>query len=166
MDKFSVLQSKILTLHEITKLVMHWRLKNQKIVFTNGCFDIIHYGHVNYLAQAASLGNKLIVGLNSDSSVKMLNKAASRPIQDENSRATILAAMSFVSAIILFNEATPYHLIRTIRPDVLAKGGDWKREQIIGSDVVLSYDGLVESIPFIDGFSTSLIEKKIVEANR
>jgi rfaE bifunctional protein nucleotidyltransferase chain/domain len=136
------------------------RLKH-KIVFTNGCFDILHLGHVDYLMKAADLGTHLIVGINSDASVKMLNKGNSRPIQNELSRATIIASLGFVSGVVVFSESTPYELIKRIQPDVLVKGADYKPEDIVGYDVVKAKRGEVVTIDFIEGYSTSLIEKKI-----
>lgn len=163
MKKFDVISAKILTGTQLLKQVERWRFKGKKIVFTNGCFDLLHYGHVNYLAHAADFGNILIVGLNSDASVKLLNKGHSRPLQDEKSRATIIASLHVVSAVVLFEEETPYDLIQLIKPDVLVKGSDYKVEQIAGHDLVQSYGGKVELVDLVTGFSTSLIEKKIKE---
>ena len=165
MDKFEILKQKIVSKTEAQKLVEQWRLKSDKIVFTNGCFDILHYGHIDYLAKTASFGNRLIVGLNADESVKKLGKGNTRPIQNETSRATILAALGFVDAVVVFAEETPLELIRIIKPDVLVKGGDWKIETIVGSDFVRSYHGEVTTIPFVEGFSTTLIEQKIKSTN-
>jgi D-glycero-beta-D-manno-heptose 1-phosphate adenylyltransferase len=133
--------------------------KNNKIVFTNGCFDLLHIGHVRYLQQARELGDILVVGLNTDASVKKL-KGPTRPIQNENDRAEILAALSCVSFTCLFDEETPAELIREIKPDFLVKGGDWKPEQIVGSDFVQSYGGQVRSLNFVDGRSTTKIIEK------
>lgn len=131
----------------------------RKVVFTNGCFDLLHIGHVRYLQAARDLGTDLIVGVNSDASVKRL-KGPERPIQIENDRAEILAALGCVSWTVLFTEDTPERLIQAIRPDVLVKGGDWKIEQIVGGTFVQSYGGEVRSLQFIDGKSTTkLIEK-------
>lgn len=130
-----------------------------KVVFTNGCFDLLHVGHIEYLEQARSLGNFLIVGVNSDASVKAL-KGPSRPIQNENDRAKILSALRAVDAVVIFNEETPEKLIHIIRPDVLVKGGDWKIESIVGASFVQSYGGQVQSLKFVNGKSTtSIIEK-------
>jgi rfaE bifunctional protein nucleotidyltransferase chain/domain len=163
MDYLKVIQGKILDKDTLAKLVANYRLKNQKIVFTNGCFDLLHQGHVTYLAQAASLGNRLIVGLNSDSSVQKL-KGIHRPIQDEKSRMLIMASMHVVSAVIIFNEDTPIDLISIVQPDFLVKGGDWEPAKIVGAELVKSYGGKVISIPFIDGYSTTAIESKIKSA--
>ena len=163
MDYLQVIQNKIINKDSLSKLVANYRLKNQKIVFTNGCFDLLHQGHVTYLAQAASLGNRLIVGINSDNSVQKI-KGIHRPIQDEKSRTLIMASLHVVSAVIVFDEDTPLELIKIIQPDFLVKGGDWEPAKIVGSDIVNSYGGQVISIPFIDGYSTTAIETKIKSA--
>lgn len=145
--------------------LMFWlntmRFKNEKLVFTNGCFDILHQGHIDYLSKAADLGTKLIVGVNSDNSVKRLGKGASRPIQNEQSRALLLAALHFTSAITVFDEDTPYQLIELVKPNVLVKGADWKVENIVGYDLVKANGGEVVTIEFLPGFSTTAIENKI-----
>lgn len=161
MTKFEILQSKIHDLASLQKQLHIWRLQEKKIVFTNGCFDILHYGHINYLSKAADLGNILIAGLNSDASVKKLNKGNSRPLQDEKSRAIIIASLSFVSAVVIFEEDTPYSLIKIVLPDFLVKGGDWNPEEIVGYDIVKANGGEVVSLEFIEGFSTTNIEEKI-----
>lgn len=131
----------------------------KKVVFTNGCFDLLHIGHVRYLQEARSLGDILVVGLNTDASVKRL-KGPARPIQSESDRAQILAALACVDFTVLFDEDTPENLIREIRPDILVKGGDWKIEQIAGGAFVKSIGGEVRSLQFIEGRSTtSIIEK-------
>jgi D-beta-D-heptose 7-phosphate kinase/D-beta-D-heptose 1-phosphate adenosyltransferase len=131
----------------------------KKIVFTNGCFDWLHVGHVRYLQEAKALGDILVVGVNTDESVRRL-KGPTRPVQNENDRAEILAALEAVNFTTIFSQDTPYELIKSIRPDILVKGGDWKVEQIVGADVVQSYGGQVHSLRFIDGKSTtSLITK-------
>lgn len=135
------------------------RNSKEKIVFTNGCFDLLHIGHVRYLQEAKSLGTILVVALNSDKSVQVL-KGPTRPIQNENDRAEILAALACVDYTFLFDEQTPDRVIKAIKPDVLVKGGDWKIEQIAGSDFVLKNGGQVKSLQFVNGKSTtSLIEK-------
>lgn len=161
LQQVEIIQSKVLSLAEVKLQVSRWRLKSQTVVFTNGVFDILHPGHVSYLAKTKDLGNKLVIGLNSDVSVKLLNKGPNRPIQNEQDRAFLLAALSFVDAVVLFEEETPYHLISEIIPDVLAKGGDYTIEQIAGHDVVLKNGGKVEIIDFLDGHSTTSIEQKI-----
>ncbi|HXC05558.1 MAG TPA: D-glycero-beta-D-manno-heptose 1-phosphate adenylyltransferase [Bacteroidia bacterium] len=156
-----IIQKRIFTAERLAPQLLTWRFHSQKIVFTNGCFDILHRGHIDYLSKAADCGNILIIGLNSDASTKKLNKGASRPIQDETSRALILASLHFVSAVVLFDEDTPYELIKLIQPDVLVKGADYKIEQIAGHDIVQAKGGEVKLIPFLEGFSTSGIEQKI-----
>ena len=145
---------------QLQQQVQAWRKAGERIVFTNGCFDILHYGHVDYLARAAGLGDRLVVGLNSDASVSRL-KGTHRPIQGEQSRLHVMAALGFVDAVTLFEEDTPLELIRLLMPDVLVKGGDWQPEQIVGSGLVLAAGGEVHSLPFIEGYSTTAIENKI-----
>ena len=164
-----VLQSKIVTHDDLIKPLIFWRFKGRKVVFTNGCFDIIHRGHIDYLAKASDLGNELIVGINTDASVKRLGKATSRPLQDEVTRAMIIASLHFVSAVILFDEDTPLELIKFIKPEVLVKGADYdadetnpeSKKHIVGSDIVKANGGLVKTLEYLDGFSTSAIEQKI-----
>lgn len=129
---------------------------NNRIVFTNGCFDILHLGHVDYLIKARKLGDTLIVGINSDSSVKKL-KGETRPVNNEQARVLLLASLEFVDFVIIFNEETPLELIKSINPDVLVKGGDYTVETVVGADYVLNYGGKVEIIPFLEGFSTTQI---------
>jgi len=164
MTNLELINSKIFTRETIRHKLNIWRFKDQKIVFTNGCFDILHRGHIDYLSKAADLGNVLIVGLNSDSSTRNL-KGPNRPINDEHSRALIIASLHFVDAIVLFDEPTPYNLINFIQPDVLVKGADYTVEQIAGSDLVLAKGGKVITIELLPGFSTSAIEAKIKESN-
>lgn len=144
---------------EASETISIWRFKNDKIVFTNGCFDILHKGHIEYLAKAASLGSKLIIGLNTDNSVKRL-KGESRPVNDEKARALLLASLVFVDKVILFDTDTPYDLIKMVQPDVLVKGGDYKPEDIVGYDIVKAKGGDVVTIDLTEGYSTtSVIEK-------
>lgn len=164
-----VIQSKIYDREPLLKLVNTWRFKDQKVVFTNGCFDILHRGHVDYLAKAADSGGKLVVGINTDASVKQQNKGTTRPLQDEQSRALILASLHFVDAVILFDEKTPENLIAFLKPDVLVKGADYdanetnreNKKYIVGSDAVRAAGGEVKTIEFLEGFSTTAIENKI-----
>ena len=150
---------KIYQLDDLQDLAGSWRASGLRLVFTNGCFDLIHRGHVTYLASARALGDKLIVGVNSDASVKRL-KGNERPIKDEQSRAQILASFYFVDAVVIFEEDNPLSVIEKLVPHHLVKGGDWKTDEIIGSEFVLKNGGQVRSIPFLDGFSsTSLIDK-------
>lgn len=132
------------------------RLHQQKIVFTNGCFDILHRGHVTYLAQARQMGDLLVVGLNSDASVRRL-KGPERPVNDEQSRALLLAALEMVDYVVLFEEDTPYNLILKVKPDLLVKGGDYDIDNIVGADFVRQRGGEVCTIPFVQGFSSSSI---------
>ena len=150
------IESKIFTLDELLKRIEFWRTLGDKIVFTNGCFDILHQGHVHLLASCTEFGDRLIVGLNSDSSVKEL-KGPSRPVNNQDSRAILLAATQFVDGVLFFYEHTPENLIHAIKPDVLVKGGDWKKEEIIGSNFVESYGGQVKTVPYLKGFSTTEI---------
>lgn len=154
------IESKILNNKELEKVLAHWHFANQRIVFTNGCFDLIHRGHIQYLAQARNLGDKLIIGLNSDASTQRL-KGETRPINDQISRSQLLASMLFVDAVVIFEEDTPLQLIQTIQPDVLVKGGDYQIDQIVGADIVQQKGGLVTTIPFLDGFSSTNIVQKI-----
>jgi len=152
---------KIMSREDLLRRINLWHLQNNRVVFTNGCFDLLHKGHVEYLMEAADHGDKLIIGLNSDDSVKLLNKGVNRPLQDEKARAMVLASLTFVSAVILFDEETPKQLIESLRPDTLVKGGDYEIHQIVGSDFVLKNGGQVKTIPIIEGYSTSNIEEKI-----
>ncbi len=150
---------KVLNSENLEPALQTYKNKNLKVVFTNGCFDLLHIGHVRYLEEAASLGDVLIVGINTDASVQKL-KGPTRPIQNENDRAEILASLKSVQHTILFGEETPLELIQKIKPDVLVKGGDWAIPQIVGSDFVLKNGGKVLSLQFVDGKSTtSLIQK-------
>jgi rfaE bifunctional protein nucleotidyltransferase chain/domain len=157
----SILTEKIFDSNEkLAKQVMSWQIHNEKVVFTNGCFDILHLGHIDYLAKAADLGDRLIIGVNTDSSVSSI-KGPSRPIIDEVTRATKLAALLFVDAVILFGEDTPLTLIEAVKPDVLVKGGDYTIDTIVGADAVLARGGNVDVIPFLPGHSTTAIIDKI-----
>ncbi|MFI5141174.1 MAG: D-glycero-beta-D-manno-heptose 1-phosphate adenylyltransferase [Bacteroidia bacterium] len=156
-----ILLNKILTHAQIEKRANIWRMFNQKIIFTNGCFDILHQGHVEYLSKAKDFGNKLIIGLNTDASVKQQNKSPERPINNEQSRAFILAALGIVDAVVLFDEDTPYNLIKAIQPDVLVKGADYKVEEIVGYDIVKARGGEVATIELTEGFSTTALINKI-----
>lgn len=158
--KLDIVQKKILTLDKLMPLITIWRFQGKKIVFTNGCFDLLHLGHVDYLAKAADMGDKLIIGLNSDQSTATL-KGQTRPITDEKSRSHLIAALGFVSAVVLFDESTPLNLISKIKPDILVKGADYTISQIVGADVVLANGGQVKTVEYIPGYSTSAIEAKI-----
>ena len=161
MDKFEIIKSKIVTKETLKNLLNIWKFKDNKIVFTNGCFDLIHRGHIEYLAKAANLGDILIIGVNTDKSTKKL-KGNKRPLQDEYSRALILSSLHFVNNVILFDDDTPYELIKFIQPDILVKGSNYKAEEIVGSDIVKAKGGEIITIDFIEGFSTTNIIKDIV----
>lgn len=161
MSTIETIKNKIISPDQLDYYLTYWRFKQLKTVFTNGCFDIIHRGHIEYLVKARALGDLLIIGLNSDISV-LKNKGQGRPIQDQESRAVILASMTFVDAIIFFDEYTPYELIEKIKPDILVKGGDYIPEDIAGYDIVKSYGGTIQTIEYIKGFSTSDIVKKLI----
>lgn len=163
MTQIEQIERKIVCRKDLKELILKWRNANERIVFTNGCFDLLHLGHVDYLAKAKDLGERLIIGVNTDSSVKRL-KGEHRPLQDENSRLHILAALQSVDAVILFDEDTPYELIKEIEPDILVKGADYKIENIVGYDIVVSRGGSVQTIEFIEGYSTTLIEKRILNS--
>ena len=159
MKAVSSIPDKIFTLATLPHQLKRWRLLNKKIVFTNGVFDILHEGHIASLSEAASNGHILIVGVNADASVKRL-KGESRPVNNENSRALILASLVITDAIIIFEEDTPLNLITAILPDVLVKGGDYTLEQIVGAKEVIANGGEVKIAAILEGFSTtSIIEK-------
>lgn len=151
---------KVLDWHQISEIVRNFRRKKKKIVFTNGCFDVIHVGHIRYLRQARSLGDLLIVGLNSDSSVRKI-KGSDRPIIPEEERAEVLAALEFVDYVAIFSEETPVNLIKLVHPDILVKGGDWSIDKIVGREIVEEYGGTVMPLPFHPGKSSSDIIEKI-----
>ena len=165
----STFENKICSSKELSELRQHWQNNKRTVCFTNGCFDILHLGHVKYLAEAKSKADVLIVGVNSDSSVKKLNKGPNRPINDEVSRACVLSALEFVDCVVIFNEDTPEDLINEIIPDVLVKGGDYDPNQedmnhskyIVGREIVMKNGGSVDTIDFVDGFSTTGTLKKL-----
>jgi len=165
MNNYNSIKAKILNYENLNSVITNWKSKNEKIVFTNGCFDIIHQGHIDYLAKASDLGSKLIIGVNTDRSVSAL-KGEHRPIQDEYSRQMILAAMQFVDAVILFDTDTPLELISSIIPDILVKGSDYNPTEIVGYNVVTKNGGNVETLDFLEGFSTSKIENKIIVSSK
>jgi len=133
-----------------------------KVVFTNGCFDILHFGHIKYLRDAKSKGDILVIGLNSDRSVRRL-KGKNRPINPQNDRASVLAALESVDYVVVFGDDTPYRLIQSLKPDILAKGGDWPREKIVGGDIVLASGGKVLNLPYVKNRSTTNIIRKIIQ---
>ncbi|MDP2335593.1 MAG: D-glycero-beta-D-manno-heptose 1-phosphate adenylyltransferase [Bacteroidota bacterium] len=161
MTPIEIIQAKIFENDQVFSPVLkQWKQAGESVVFTNGCFDLVHRGHIDSLAKAAELGDRLIVGLNSDYSVKLL-KGENRPLVDQQSRAVLLASMLMVDAVILFDEETPYELIGSILPDVLVKGSEYQLEEISGYDIVLAAGGRVERIELTEGFSTTEIIQKV-----
>ncbi|MBO6517509.1 MAG: D-glycero-beta-D-manno-heptose 1-phosphate adenylyltransferase [Bacteroidia bacterium] len=156
----NTLTAKICTWDKLRETIDSWRQNGETIVFTNGCFDLLHKGHVDYLNKAADLGDHLVIGLNSDESVSRL-KGAHRPLQDESSREYLLAALQCVSLVTVFEQDTPENLIQLVQPDILVKGGDYTRDTVVGADYVEELGGRIEIIPFLPGYSTSSIEQKI-----
>ncbi len=154
----------IYSLQELSDLRKNWADNNEVIVFTNGVFDLIHPGHILYLEEAAALGTKLILGLNSDSSAKSLNKGDHRPINDQKARSIVISSLKSVDAVVLFDESTPKNLIETLKPDILVKGGDYSIDQIVGADIVIANGGKVKQLQFVEGYSTTSIEQKIQNA--
>ncbi|MDR1725455.1 MAG: D-glycero-beta-D-manno-heptose 1-phosphate adenylyltransferase [Bacteroidales bacterium] len=155
------IKNKILTNENLLSTIQKWKDNAEKIVFTNGCFDILHQGHIDYLAKSKALGDRLIIGVNADTSISRI-KGKCRPIQDEYSRLILLASMEFVDAVVLFFEDTPYNLIFTIQPDVLVKGADYTPSEIVGYDIITKNGGEVVTIPFLKGYSTTKIIEKIL----
>jgi rfaE bifunctional protein nucleotidyltransferase chain/domain len=169
MDRLDYINEKIVSVEEAKRRISMWHMKNDVVCFTNGCFDILHLGHITYLAKAASLGKRLIVAINSDDSVRLLNKAPNRPINNEHARMMVLAALGCVDLVVVFDEQTPLEIIKELLPDVLIKGADYDAEEtdknhpkyIIGSDVIKANGGKVETISFVEGYSTtSILTKK------
>ncbi|MDO9254386.1 MAG: D-glycero-beta-D-manno-heptose 1-phosphate adenylyltransferase [Bacteroidales bacterium] len=163
MKRLEIIRKKIFNYSDgdFNRLLAIWKFQDKKIVFTNGCFDILHLGHIDYLSAASELGDLLVIGLNTDQSVSKI-KGSTRPIQDEISRAFVLASLGFVDAVVYFGEDTPYNLIKTIQPDILVKGADYKPEDIVGYDIVKNKGGEIVTIEFLEGYSTTAIEKKIL----
>ncbi len=153
-------ESKIQDLDTAIKTVAAWQSAGDKVVFTNGCFDIVHLGHIDYLEKARALGNRMVLGLNTDASVSRL-KGPLRPVVNEYARARLMAALSFVDAVILFDEPTPSELIEAVKPDILVKGDDYTVDNIAGADFVLSRGGEVKTIALVKGYSTSSLIEKI-----
>jgi len=168
-SRLTHLQNKIVDHQSALKRISIWKMKGDKVVFTNGCFDILHTGHVSYLAEATALGNRLIVALNTDSSVRRQGKGDDRPVNNEDARATVMAAIGSVDMVVFFDEDTPVELIKLLQPDVLVKGADYDPEEtdssskkyIVGSDIVKANGGEVKAIPLVEGFSTTLIIEKL-----
>ncbi len=163
MSKLEITRKKIYTYTdaEYHRMLTICRFLGKKIVFTNGCFDILHLGHIDYLSKAKDLGDLLIIGLNTDLSVSTI-KGKNRPIQDEISRAMVLASLGVVDAVVFFGEETPYNLIKVTQPDILVKGADYKPEDIVGYDIVKNTGGEIVTIEYLEGYSTTTIEKKIL----
>ncbi len=156
-------ENKIAQINEAVNIVTNWKSEGNKIVFTNGCFDLVHLGHIDYLEKAKLKGNKLVLGLNTDASVKRL-KGEKRPLVNEYARSRMMAAFEFVDLVILFDEPTPKSLIEKIGPDVLVKGNDYSIENIVGADFVIQQGGSVETIELVDGFSTTKLIEKIKDS--
>lgn len=154
-------RAKIVDARQAAKRAEKARARGLKVVFTNGCFDLLHAGHVRYLAQAREMGDMLILGLNSDQSVRSLNKGPERPLTPQEQRAEVAAALAAVDLVVIFNESTPAELIEKIRPDVLVKGGDWPLEAIVGGESVRARGGRVASIPLLEGLSTTKLVERI-----
>jgi rfaE bifunctional protein nucleotidyltransferase chain/domain len=165
MSFLSSIEAKIADWEQAAGRVAAWRSEGLRIVFTNGCFDILHFGHLRYLAQARDLGDRLVVGLNAESSVRRL-KGPGRPIHDEPTRFLQMASLAFVDLVVAFDQDTPYELIHHLPPDVLVKGGDYSAAQIVGADLVLARGGRVETLPFVNGYSTTTIEQKILRDSK
>lgn len=157
-----LLEKKIQDLRRLKKLISILKTRRKKIVFTNGCFDLLHWGHVKYLQDAKKKGDILVVGINSDSSVKRI-KEEKRPVVNEKDRLRLVAALESVDYVVLFKEDTPLKIIKFIKPDVLVKGADWNKNNIVGRDIILSYGGRVSTIKFVKGYSTSNLIKKIAK---
>lgn len=155
-----ILLDKISDLQSLQLSISQWRGEGKKIVFTNGVFDLLHLGHITYLAKAAELGDKLVIGLNSDTSVKRI-KGDDRPVNDQNSRAALLAALFFVDAVVVFQDDTPLNLVTTLMPDILVKGADYSIDHIVGANEVIANGGQVMTIDLVEGYSSTSIIKKI-----
>lgn len=156
-------ESKILTREQVIEQAEKWRATGQQLVFTNGCFDIVHLGHIDYLEKARNLGNRLILGLNTDASVSCI-KGPLRPVVNEYARARLMAALEFVDAVTFFDEPTPLELIEAVRPDILVKGDDYSVATIVGADFVLARGGKVETIALVPGYSTTKLIERIKQS--
>jgi len=174
MTRLAYLHNKIVNPKQAVQRMHIWRNAGLKITFTNGCFDILHQGHVLYLTQAADLGNRLVVGLNSDASVKRQGKPADRPINDQTARAVMLAGLSVVDLVVLFDDTTPYRLIHTLEPDTIAKADDYDAQErnpqskkyIVGADIMDNIGGKVVTIPSVNGVSTTAIIERILQGTQ
>jgi len=165
MTSLEKIKNKIHTPETLRLKLGEWRFRDKKIVFTNGCFDILHLGHIDYLGKAADLGDLLIIGVNTDQSVQKI-KGPNRPINNEEQRTHLLASLLFVDAVILFDEETPDELIKLVQPQVLVKGGDYTADKVVGADYVTAHGGFVHIIPLFSGYSTTLTEEKIKNSPR
>lgn len=169
MGKFEQVKHKVTSVEEMKERILEWKNSGEKVVFTNGCFDILHEGHVTYLAKAADFGSKLIIAINTDASVKRQGKGEERPINPESSRALILASLGFVDGVVFFDEDTPVSLIESLKPDVLVKGADYDADEenpsgkkyIVGRETILANGGEVKTVALVEGFSTTNIVKKL-----
>ncbi|MFK7797079.1 MAG: D-glycero-beta-D-manno-heptose 1-phosphate adenylyltransferase [Aureispira sp.] len=161
---FQQITHKIQSWDQAQHTIQTWKTAGESTVFTNGCFDLLHYGHIHYLSEAASLGQHLIVGLNSTASVARL-KGKHRPIKDEKSRLHVLASLEMIDLVVVFEQDTPLELIKYLQPDILVKGGDWLPKDIVGSEVVQANGGMVHSLAFVEGHSTTKLEQKILAAH-
>lgn len=172
MAHFNSIENKIFEFDQLKNISKSWKENNECIVFTNGCFDLLHLGHITYLSQAADLGTKLIIGVNSDSSVKRLEKGSSRPIKQEDTRLAILASLAFVDGVVVFDEDTPLRLINEIQPNILVKGGDYdplevdetSKKYIVGSKEIKNWNGKTQILEFLPGHSTTALEQKILNS--
>lgn len=165
MNNLEIISSKIFTPENLLRQCEIWRFKGKKIVFSNGCFDILHLGHIEYLAKSRDFGDVLVIGLNSDRSVRSI-KGPGRPVNNERSRAMALAALSFVTVVVLFDEDTPLELIRMIQPDILVKGKDYAPDQIVGADLVTARGGEIRTVELTEGYSTTTLLEKIRETEK
>lgn len=154
------IENKIMSMENAKIQIKKWQNNDEKVVFTNGCFDVLHAGHIKYLFKAKSLGDHLVIGLNTDSSVRIF-KGKNRPLQDEQDRALILAALEAVDLVVLFDEDTPLEIITFLKPDILVKGSDYTIDNIVGAKEIVQWGGKVETIEFVNGKSTSLIIEKM-----
>lgn len=169
MSNYQQILSKSHAVADMAKQIEKWKMAGERVIFTNGCFDILHKGHVTYLAQAADFGSKLVIGINSDESVKRLGKGDDRPINSEDARALLIASLGFVDGVVIFNDDTPIRLIEQLQPDVLVKGADYDADEtdptskkyIVGRETVMLYGGIVKTVPLVAGFSTTGILNKI-----
>lgn len=164
MQIYESIQNKIISnWNQLESIIANWRKKGDKVIFTNGCFDIVHKGHVEYLSKSSSLADRFIIGLNTDASVRKI-KGEGRPVNDQDARATLLAAFGFVDLVIYFDQDTPYELIKRIQPDFLVKGSDYNPEEIVGYDIVTQKGGEVRTVDLVEGYSTTNLIQKIKSA--